>query len=105
MQNQAISGFVDQLIEEKDFPDLTDEARVEIKRDLMVRIDDFLAARIIAKLSESQVVTFEKMLQEKKSESEVQEFVSKSIPDFTNFLTQSLLEFKQVYLGMLPLAQ
>lgn len=95
----SLPEFVDKLIQEKGFPDITPEVREELKKDLLVRVDDFITARIIATLSDEDVNKFEGMLKEGKSMGEVQTFVSQQIPDFTNFLARTLLEFKGVYLG------
>lgn len=97
----TIAKFIDDLIEEKGFPDISEEVRDEIRKDLLVRFDDFMAARIITALSDEDVKTFEEMLKTQKSEEEIQKFVSEHIPDFTNFLTNVLLEFRNVYLGII----
>lgn len=101
MDNQSLGNFVDKLIEEKGFPDLTDDVRGEIKQDLLTRLDNFITARIIARLSDADVVEFESMLKDGKSETEIQEFAIGHIPDATNFLANTLLEFKAVYLGII----
>lgn len=97
----AFENFINQLIEEKKFPDLTPEVREELKKDLLLHLDDFLAARIISALSDQDVLTFEKMLTENKSSEEIQKFTVDHIPDYINFLTNSLLEFRGVYLGLI----
>ena len=96
---ESLPEFIDKLIEEKGFPDITQEVRDELKKDLLVRVDDFITARIIAALSDEDVKKFEEMLQQGKDQGEIQTFVSQQIPDFTNFLARTLLEFKGVYLG------
>ncbi len=96
-----MDDFVDKLIEEKGFPDLTEEVRGELKKDLLTRVDNFLTAKIVAALSDEDVSSFESMLKERKEAQEIQEFVAGHIPDFTNFLANALLEFKGVYLGTL----
>lgn len=98
-QSQALMQFVDKLIEEKGFLDLTPEVREELKKDLLLRIDSFIAARVIAALSDTDVLTFEQMLKDKKPQEEVQKFVESHVPDYMNFLTNVLLEFRGVYLG------
>src|SRR3989344_7547847 len=99
LQNKTILDFVDKLIEEKGFPDLLPEVKDQLKQDIMTRLDDFIAARVIAALSDEDVITFENMLKEEKPENEIQDFVSTHVPDFTTFLTNVLLEFRGVYLG------
>lgn len=98
-QSQSLLQFVDKLIEERGFPDLTPEVADELKRDLLVRIDDFITARIIAAFSDEDVKIFEQMLKDQRPQDEVQQFVSTHIPDYLNFLTNVLLEFRGVYLG------
>lgn len=41
------------------------------------------------------------MLKDQKSEIEIQKFVSEHIPDFITFLTDVLLEFRGIYLGLI----
>ncbi|KKS11737.1 hypothetical protein A2617_00905 [Candidatus Daviesbacteria bacterium RIFOXYD1_FULL_41_10] len=105
MDKQAIEKFIEQLVKDKDFPDISPEVHEEIKRDLLRRVDDFIAARVIAALSDENVVKFEEMLKSGKPEAEVQAFVTTNIPDFTSFLTQTLLEFRGVYLGEIPVPE
>ncbi|MCL5783866.1 MAG: DUF5663 domain-containing protein [Patescibacteria group bacterium] len=99
--NPSVVGYVEKLIEEKGFPDLTPEVKEEIKNDLLNRIDDFVSARIIAKLSDQDVATFEEMLKNQKSQEEIQQFITGHIDDFPGFLTNTLLEFRGVYLGVI----
>lgn len=101
LQNQTILDFVDKLIEEKGFPDLLPEVREQLKQDIMTRLDDFITARIIAALSDEDVLTFEQMLKEGKADNEMQQFVSTHVPNLTDFLTNVLLEFRGVYLGLI----
>src|SRR3989344_3347413 len=96
-----LDTFADSLIEEKKFPELLPEVKEQIKTDLLVRIDDFLAARIIAELSDEDVDAFEKLLNAGAQPTDIQQFAVDHIQDFQSFLTQSLMEFRAVYLGLL----
>lgn len=100
-QNKSIEAFVDKLIEEKGFVDLLPEVRDQLKKDILQRLDDFITARIIAALSDQDIVIFENMLKEGKPQEEIQQFTSTHIADFADFLTNVLLEFRGVYLGIL----
>lgn len=97
----AIGKFIDTLIEEKGFTAISEEVRNEIKKDLTIRLDDFIAARVISALTDTDVATFEEMLKAQKSNEDVQKFVADHIPDFINFLTNVLIEFRGVYLGII----
>lgn len=98
-QGPKIEVFIDQLIKDKNFKDITPDIEKIIKDQLKDRLDKFILARIISNLSDEKVAQFNAMLDGKKSEVEIQEFVTTSIPDFVDFLTQTLLEFRGIYLG------
>ena len=98
-QPAGFNSYVDKLIEDKGFPDITTEVREEIKKDVLRRLNDFIAARIIAGLSDADVNTFEQMLKDGKPDTEIQNFVTTHIANFVDFLTNVLLEFRGVYLG------
>ena len=71
---------------------------VELKRDIQVRLDDFIMAQIIAKFSDEDVEKFETLLNEKKTQAEVQQFAHDHISNFTAFLTDVLIDFQSIYL-------
>src|SRR3989338_3664997 len=100
-QKKSFESFVEQLIEERSFPDLTPEVRVELKKDLINRLDSFIAAKVIVALSDEDVLIFEQMLKDNKPMEELQKFTVEHVPDFTTFLTNVLLEFRGVYLGII----
>jgi hypothetical protein len=98
-KGQNLDQYIDNLIDQKGYPDLTPEVREELRSDLRMRLNDFIMARIIAAFSEEDLDTFEQMLNENKSQEELQQFAVDHIQDFTTFLTDILLEFQGVYLG------
>lgn len=100
-QKKSFETYVEQLIEERKFPDLTPEVREELKKDLIRRLDSFIAAKVIATLSDEDVLKFEQMLKDNKPDEELQKFTVEHVPDFTAFLTNVLLEFRGVYLGLI----
>lgn len=100
-ENESVLAYIEKLIDEKKYPDLMPEAREEMKKDLIVRLDDFIASRIIAGLSDEDVVQFEQMLKNNTPEEQIQQFVSTHIEDFSAFLTNIFLEFRALYLGIL----
>lgn len=102
-EHDALEQFIESLIEERGFPELTDDIRSVIKKDLLNKLDDFIGSRVIAKLEDDDLLTFEKHLKDKKPQEEIQSFVSSHIPEFVDFLTDTLLEFRSVYLGLLDM--
>lgn len=106
MQNNpapdGIESFIDELIAQKGYPEMSPEAREEMRRDLRRRIDDFIMARVVAALTDEQLIGFEKLLAEKKPRAELQKYAAENIPDFVSFLTNALIEFQAVYLASSP---
>lgn len=99
-QKQAYETYIEQLIEERGFPDLTPEVREELKKDLVNRLDSFIGAKVIATLSDEDVLKFEQLLKDGKSREDIQKFTVEHVSDFTTFLTNALIEFRMVYLGL-----
>ena len=93
--------FVDELINQK-FADnkdqVTPQVRDELRRDILLRLDEFVMSRVVAKLSDEDLASFENMIKEGKSQMEIQQFITTHVPDFVNFATDAFLEFRNVYL-------
>lgn len=101
-QNDSIARFIDQLIDERGYTDLLPEIRNQMRQDIALRLDDFVMARIISVLSDVDLDSFEKLLEKKPTNEELQKFVTEHVEDLTTLLTNTLLEFKGVYLGIIP---
>jgi hypothetical protein len=97
---ESMDTYIENLINRKFVNHRLEPAvREEIKRDIKTRLDDFIMSRVIRGFSDEDVVTFERLLHEGKSQAELQQFAVEHIPDSTTFLTNVLLEFQGVYLG------
>lgn len=94
-----LKQYIDELLDSRGFVGLNSAIRDEIARDLYTRLDDFLAAHIIATLSDRDVQVFEQMIKNGRSWSDLQEFAATHIPDFMHFFTQTLIQFRLVYLN------
>lgn len=101
-QKDHLAQFIDELIDEKGYP-IAAAVREVVKKDLLGRLDDFIAAKVIATLSADDLATFDQMLKDKKAKEEVQSFVAAHVPNYINFLTNTLLEFRGVYLGLVDM--
>lgn len=98
-QIPKIDEFIENLIDASNYTDLLPTVRKEIKADLLRRLDEFVLAKMIAKFSDEDIKKFEDLLDKKASDEEIQNFGPEHIPQFTDFLTNTLVEFRQVYLG------
>lgn len=99
--SNSFAGFIDDLIKEKGFVGLEPEVMTELRNQMLKKLDDFVAAKVIAALSDEDVKKFEVMLRAGSSNQDIQKFTTEHIPDFVNFLTNALLEFRGVYLGII----
>ncbi len=106
MQNQNVDKgldlqmFVNRLMEEKKFPEsLKPDALEQIKADLLSRVEDRINALIINNLSEENLDIFNKMLDEKGNDTEIQAFCEKCIPDLAQLIATELTVFRQTYLS------
>lgn len=96
--DQYLQNLIDQKFIQKGH-ELDADIVDELKKDISRQLDEFIMSRIITQLSDADVMEFEKLLKEGKSQEELQTFATEHIEDFTTFLTNVLLEFQQVYLA------
>lgn len=99
--NVARDSFVEGLIEESNYTDLTPEVHREIKNDLYKRLDDFILAKMIAAFSDEDLKKYEDLIDMKVPNEELQDFGPAHITDFPTFLTNVFLDFRSIYLGEL----
>lgn len=78
--------------------DLAPEIKEEIRKDTARQLDDLIMIRAIDALSDRDVDRLEEVLRTTRSAEAARDFVAKHIPDFTDFLTEVLLEFRQTYM-------
>lgn len=99
MQQNTLEPFINDLLEQKGYADAVPEVKEALQKDLLSRIDEFIMARTIAEFSDEELKEFEKMLDEKKPQAELQKFAIEHIPDYTTFLASSLIEFQDIFLA------
>lgn len=99
----SIYTYIDELIKEKaQEVSLSDEARAQMKSDLLPRLHKFILLKTmteLAKRSPQDLADFQNMVDKGKPLPEIQNYVSTKIPDFQAVLTSIFLEFRQIYLG------
>jgi hypothetical protein len=78
--------------------DLAPEIKEEIRKDAARQLDSLIMARAIAALSDREVDQLEGVLRTTRSAEAARDFAAKHIPDFTDFLTEVLMEFRQTYM-------
>ena len=73
----------------------------ELKKDILSRVQDFIIARVINKLSDEQVNEMNALLDTDPSDEQIMSFVSKSLNNSDKFISDTLFQFRQTYLGMI----
>jgi len=99
MAQKHIHTFIEELIEEKGFKDLTHKMREEMTQDIKKSLDEFVIVRSLAQFSEEETQQFNQMLNEKKSGSELQQFITEHISDYETFLSETIIAFREAYLS------
>ena len=94
-----LNTFVESLIDEKGLSYLDDNMLTEMKNDLLNRIEDRLNMIIIKNMPEANIAEFEKMMDDNKSDEELQKFCEEKIPDLGSLVAVDLAHFREVYLG------
>lgn len=96
----TLEEYASTLIKEKNYSTLTPEMYEELKKDLIDRVQDFLIAKTIAKLSDQQVKDFNALLDKNPDDAQIHAFISSAITDAPTFIGDTLFQFRQTYLGL-----
>ena len=94
-----LNMFVESLIEDKGLSDLDPMMVTEMKNDLLNRIEDRLNFIIVNNMPEANIAEFDKMMDENKSDEEVQKFCEEKIPGLDALMAVELANFREIYLG------
>jgi uncharacterized membrane protein YheB (UPF0754 family) len=99
-KSPSLEKFIDQLIEEKDYPVRMDPAVIEkIKADLLDLLQRTINAKILTRLNKEERQKFVNMIKNNKPQEITQEFIKEKVPDLESFLAQVLSDFRKKYLG------
>ena len=94
-----LNTFVDSVVEDKGLNDIDPGVLVEMKNDLLNRIEDRLNMVIVKNMPEANIAEFDKMMDENKSDEEVQKYCEEKIPDLEALIAVEIARFRDIYLG------
>lgn len=97
-QSEAINIFVDRLIEEKKFENVSPETLEQIKEDLLGRVEDRINAITLENMPREKLEEFNKLLDTANME-DIQKFCQNNIPDLNEIIAKELLNFRNIYLN------
>jgi Mg/Co/Ni transporter MgtE len=94
-----IVSFLDGLLQDAGMTSLDKEMHDEMIKELFARLDNYLTATLVEKLTPEDTETFIKMNEEKKSKEEVEKFLQEKLPNAQETMTNAFMEFRDLYLG------
>lgn len=99
MAYSELTIFINQLLDEKGVAGLDSEVREQLVSDLEARLTDQINRALVNALPESKLTEFTQLVDSHKSDQEVQEFLKANGVDTQAVTTDTMLTFKQAYLG------
>lgn len=95
----TLPAFVDKLVEEKGITGLDEEVMVQLKEDLMERIEDRINMRIVQHMPAEKLEDFDAVV-ETGDMDEIHKFTHENIQDLDQIIAKELLDFRKTYLGL-----
>lgn len=100
MQNSpAAIQFVDKILEEKGMEGVEEEVRLQLRSDLLERLEDKINHLIIESLSPEQLAKFEHFIDTDQLD-QLQPFLEKSGVNVSGIVARCMSEFRANYLGV-----
>ncbi len=96
----SLDSYIDKLIDEKKFEDLSPELRQQMHDDLKARVYDTINAKVIRELKDEDLPAFEALIDANATPEELQAYTQEKLPDSVSFLTNVLMDFRIMYLGL-----
>src|SRR5258708_3002143 len=100
-----IHTFLDNILTDANMTNLHQVTSEQMINELSDRVDRIIASTIDGKLKAEDKEAFIKINEEKKSQAEVQQFLTEKIPDAQQVMTQAFMDFREMYLGNVSVAR
>ncbi|MEK7571153.1 MAG: hypothetical protein AAB553_02675 [Patescibacteria group bacterium] len=95
-----LETFVNALIDKRFAgQEIDNTVKNKMKEDLLDRLDEFILASTLNKLTDDEIDQFEKLVNEEKQIEEIRQFTVTRIPNYNDFIATALLSFEKDYLG------
>ncbi len=94
----ALEQFVNRLLAEKKLSDLEPGVRDQAKADLLEKAEERVKAAIFANMPADKLAEFTGLM-DSGDEAKLQTFIQEAIPNLEQIIAQSLLDFRDTYLG------
>lgn len=98
---QTLEAFVDKLVDEKGLSSMADDVLVQMKSDLLSRVEDRVNAEMIEALPSDRAEAFEMLLNaDASSGDDVAKFLKENVSNFDEVLANALMGFRHTYLNL-----
>lgn len=94
-----VRAFLESLLQDAGMLTLDNEMREEMIKELYGRLDSFVTSTIIDNLPPEHLEAFIKLNEEKKAQSEVEQFLKDKLPNAPQIFANAFAEFRDLYLG------
>lgn len=99
MDQDALSKFINDIIDAKNFKTLDSDFRHQLEQDLKNRLLDQIDRAVLRALPENKIDGFNDLLDSNASQQEVQQYIANSGVDTKKITLETMLRFRSLYLG------
>lgn len=99
MNQDALSKFINDLIDAKGYKTLDSDVRRQLEQDLKNRLIDQIDRTVLEALPENKIDGFNDLLDRGASQQEVQQYIANSGVDTKKITLETMLCFRSLYLG------
>lgn len=100
MDQDALSKFINDIIDAKNFKTLDGDVRQQLEQDLKNRLLDQIDRAVLGALPENKIDGFNDLLDRNASQQEVQQYIANSGVDTKKITLETMLRFRSLYLGV-----
>ena len=100
MDQDALSKFINDIIDAKNFKTLDSDVRQQLEQDLKNRLLDQIDRAVLGALPENKIDGFNDLLDRNASQQEVQQYIANSGVDTKKITLETMLRFRSLYLGV-----
>lgn len=99
MNQDALSKFINDIIDAKGYKTLDSDVRRQLEQDLKNRLLDQINRAVLEALPENKIDGFNDLLDRGASQQEVQQYIANSGVDTKKITLETMLRFRSLYLG------
>lgn len=100
MDQDALSKFINDIIDAKGYKTLDGDVRRQLEQDLKNRLLDQIDRAVLRALPENKIDGFNDLLDRNASQQEVQQYIANSGVDTKKITLETMLRFRSLYLGV-----